>query len=319
MKIAILVFEQERKELLIGSQMIHDKFIEMGHTVDVLRERELYMMFNGNKDALYWKGKKLPKYDAVVVRPSFSAYPSIHAALIRQFELQGYLVLNPHTGVHRTKNKIRTLQLMHHKKTPMPKTAIVFDAPTIDYLTQEFKYPVILKSAFGAGGSGIFIAESRRSMQSIADYLLKKNEPIKIQEYIAESKGKDIRIFVVGNKVAAAMERSAKKGDFRSNFHKGGSVKAIEVTDAEKKIALRAAKYMGLDIAGVDVLRTKKGPVIIEVNSQPGLEGITKATGVDVAKKIVKYTERCVKARKKNSKKSSAVKRLLKKIPKIEG
>jgi ribosomal protein S6--L-glutamate ligase len=319
MKIAILVFENERKELFIGSQMIFDKFVEMGHDVDVLRERELYIMFNGKKEALYRAGEKLPKYDAVFVRPSFSSDPSIHAALIRQFELQGYLVLNGHAGVHRAKNKIRTLQLMHHKKTAMPKTAIVFDAPSIDFLTKEFKYPVILKSAYGAGGSGIFIAESKRSMQSIADYLLKKNEPIKIQEYIAESKGKDLRLFVVGGKVVATMQRSAKKGDFRSNFHKGGSVKSIEPTTEEVKMATRAAKYMGLDIAGVDILRTKKGPVIIEVNSQPGLEGITKATGVDVAKKIVKYTEKCVNARKKNSKKTTAVKRLLKKIPKIEG
>lgn len=320
MKIAILVFPKERNELLPGTQLLHDKIIERGHTVDVVCESDVYIMFDGKKDVLYRNGKKLPKFDAVIVRPAIGSDPSIHAAFIRQFELQGYLVLNGHTGVHRAKNKIRTLQLMHHKKTSMPKTAVIFSEESIDHVVKEFKYPVIVKSAYGVGGSGIFIAESRRSMRSIADYLLKKNDnPIKIQEYIAESKGKDLRLFVVGGKVVATMQRSARKGDFRSNLHKGGSGKAIEPTEEEKKMAVRAVKYIGLDISGVDILRTKNGPVIIEVNSNPGLSGITKYAKVDVAEKIVKYAEKRIKEHKKNSKKSSAVKRLLKKIPKIEG
>jgi ribosomal protein S6--L-glutamate ligase len=300
MNIAILVFEQERKELLVGSRMICEKFEDMGHTVSVLRERELYIMFNGKKKALCSGGKCLSDFDAVVVRPSFASDPSIHASLIRQFELQGYLVINTHAGVHRTKNKIRTLQLLHHHNISMPKTVVLFDVSSVDHVMSEFKYPVILKSAYGAGGSGIFIAESKRSMIPIAEYLLRKNDPIKIQEYIAESKGKDLRLFVVGKKVVAAMQRSAKKGDFRSNFHKGGVVKNVEPTEVERKMAIKASLDMSLDIAGVDILRTKNGPVIIEINSQPGLEGITKATGIDVAKTIVDYTCKRAKIRKKN-------------------
>jgi len=210
-------------------------------------------------------------------------------------------VINTHSAVHRAKNKIRTLQLLHHYGIPMPKTVVLFGDEILDVVMHEFQYPVVVKSAYGAGGSGVFIAESKRSLKPVVEHFLKriKTEPIKIQEYIAESKGKDLRLFVVGKHVVATMQRSAKKGEFRSNFHKGGTVKSIDPTAEEVKMALDASIGLGLDISGVDILRTKKGPVIIEVNSQPGLEGITKATGIDVAKKIIEYVQRRVDQRKK--------------------
>jgi len=305
MHIALLVFEQEKKELLPGSKMFMKKARAMGHRVSVLREHDLYVLYDGRRESLHREGKPLGKYDAVVVRPSFASDPSIHASLIRQFELQGYLVINTHSAVHRAKNKIRTLQLLHHYEIPMPKTVVLFGEGNLDVVMSEFRYPVIVKSAYGAGGSGVFIAESKRSLKPVVEHLLKrtKTEPIKIQEYIAESKGKDLRVFVVGKRVVAAMQRSARKGEFRSNFHKGGNVKGIVPTDEEIQMAVDASRGLGLDIAGVDILRTKKGPVIIEVNSQPGLEGISKASGVDVAAEIVKYVERRVATRRKKTQK----------------
>lgn len=311
MHMALLVFDQEKEKLLPGSKMLVKKARELAHRVTILRERELYILYDGKRESLFRAGKPVAKFDAVVVRPSFSSDPSIHASLIRQFELQGYLVINTHSAVHRAKNKVRTLQLLHHYGIPMPKTAVLFGESNLDQVMREFRYPVIMKSAYGSGGAGVFIAESRRSLKPVVEHLLKrgKTEPIKIQEYIAEAKGKDLRLFVVGSHVVAAMQRAAKKGEFRSNFHQGGSVKGIVPTPEEVKMAVDASRGVGLDISGVDILRTKKGPVIIEVNSQPGLEGISEATGVDVARKIVEYVERRVLARKRKSPKPTKERR----------
>ncbi len=303
MHFAILVFGQEDKKLLPGSRAIVKSARKRGHRMTILREKDLYLLFDGNRECLHNKnGKPLPKYDAVIARPSFASDPSIHASLIRQFELQGQLVINKHTGVHRAKNKVRTLQLLHHYQIPMPKTVVLFGSENIDKVMSEFKYPVVVKSAYGAGGSGVFIAETKRSLKPVVEHLLRSKssnkEPIKIQEYIHESKGKDLRLFVVGRRVVAAMQRSAQKGEFRSNFHKGGNVKGITPTEQEVTMSIQAALNMGLDISGVDILRTKRGPMIIEVNAQPGLEGITKASGIDVAAEIMKFVERKAKQRK---------------------
>jgi ribosomal protein S6--L-glutamate ligase len=307
MRFAILVFGKEENKLLSGAKAIAKAARARKHTVSILKERELYLLFDGTRECLHKNGKPLPKFDAVIVRPGFPGDPSIHAALIRQFELEGFLVINGHVGVHRAKNKVRTLQLLHHHQIPMPKTVVLFGTQNINTVMNEFQYPVIVKSAYGAGGSGIFIAESRRSLKPVVEYLLSNKasnrEPIKIQEYIGESKGKDLRLFVVGKKVVAAMQRSAQRGEFRSNFHKGGNVKAIEPTEEENTMAVQASREMGLDIGGVDILRTKRGPMIIEVNSYPGVEGIAKATGKDIGGMIVKYVEKKVNKRKARTRK----------------
>ena len=318
MHFAVLVFGQEDNKLLSGSKAMVKSARARKHRVSILREKELYLLFDGTRKCLHNKnGKPLPKFDAVIVRPSFSSDPSIHASLIRQFELEGYLVINKHTGVHRAKNKVRTLQLLHHYQISMPKTVVLFGSQNIDKIMNEFKYPVIVKSAYGAGGSGVFIAESKRSLMPVVEHLLRSKsgnkEPIKIQEYIKESKGKDLRLFVVGKRVVATMQRSAKKGEFRSNFHKGGNVKSIVPTDDEVKMSVLASMNMGLDISGVDILRTKRGPMIIEVNAQPGLEGIMQATGVDVATEIIRFVERRVRMRRKK------IRPIRENVKKIEG
>lgn len=304
MKLAILTFPKEKKELFPGTAAIHKSMIDRGHKVTLLCETDLHLRF-GKKTKIYHNDKPIPKFDAVFVRPCFNHDPSIHSALIRQFELNGHLVINGYLGVHRSKNKIRTLQLLAHHGLPMPKTVLLFGAENLETVLKDFTLPLVVKAAYGAGGSGIFICESKRSLQSVVDFMLKENggysavHPIKIQEYIKESKGKDLRLFVVGKKVVAAMERSAKKGDFRSNFHKGGSVKSVKTTLKEQRLAVKAAQHMGLQVSGVDILRSKNGPLILEVNSNPGLEGITKATGIDVAGEVVKYIERKVRGKKK--------------------
>ncbi len=315
MHIAILSFRLRERGLLLGTTMIKDAIEKAGHQVTILYENEIQIRY-GQRPNIFINGEPLIGLDAIIVRPAFKRDPSIHSSIIRQLELNGYLVINGYLGVHRAKNKIRTLQLLDHFDLPMPKTVVLFSGEGLNNTLKDFSFPVVIKSAYGSGGTGIFIAETKRSAAPIIEYLLKgegSNDPIKIQEYIKESKGKDLRVFVVGKTIVAAMQRSAKKGDFRANFHKGGSVHSVELTEDEKRIAIAASQHMGLNISGVDLLRTKNGPVIIEVNSCPGLEGITEATGIDIAGLIVKYVEKKVRSRRnklglreKSSKKSEA-------------
>lgn len=301
MHLAILTFGSKKAELAPGTALIKAEAEQCGHTIDVIYERDVQIRYGTNPN-LYVSDEPLPNYDAIIVRPLFNRDPSIHSSIIRQFELNGHLVINGYLGVHRAKNKIRTLQLLDHFNLPMPKTVVLFGSEHVEKMLKGFSFPVVVKAAYGSGGTGIFIAESKRSVMPIIEYLLKegdKKDPIKIQEYIKESKGKDLRLFVVGKKMVAAMQRSAKKGEFRANFHQGGSVKGIKPTEEEINLAIKATRHMGLNIAGVDILRTQNGPVIIEVNSCPGLEGITKATGINVAGEVISYVEKKVRSRRK--------------------
>lgn len=293
MRIGILTFVSGKQQIAVGTQSIVDEAKRRGHDVTILYSRHVGLVF-GNGKTLTYKGQILQKrdFDVILVRPGFTADPSVNASVIKQFQLAGFYVLNGYIGVFRAKNKIRTLQMLNHFGMPVPKTHVLSDASLLGESAKDFTFPVIIKTIFGTHGTGVFIAESMRSLAPIVDYLTKKEHgPVKLQEYIEEAKGKDIRVFVCGKKIIAAMERSAKKGEFRANFHKGGSVGTVELSDEEKRLAIRATLVLGLDIAGVDILRTKKGPKIIEVNSNPGLEGISKASGVDVAGKLVNFIE----------------------------
>ncbi|MBI2551594.1 RimK family alpha-L-glutamate ligase [Candidatus Uhrbacteria bacterium] len=302
MRFAILTFELERKELKVGTKMLVKRARELGHRVTVIREHELQIRFGGEGPSVLYKGKPLPEFDAIIVRPGIREDPSVHAALLRQLELEGLLVINGYLGVHRAKNKIRTLQLLDHFGLPVPKTVVIFSATELESAIADFSFPLILKTAYGSGGTGVFIAESKRSLKPFLQYLThaggNPNTPVKIQEYIKEAKGKDLRVFVVGKEVVAAMERTAKQGEFRANVHQGGSAAHADITEEEKRLCIEATRRLGLNIAGVDMLRRKSGPVIIEVNSYPGLGGISQATGVDVAGAVVRYAERKVNKRR---------------------
>jgi ribosomal protein S6--L-glutamate ligase len=293
MKIGLLTFVSNKKKLAKGTKSIIKEAKDRGHSVKVFYAPKVGLAF-GNGKKLTYKGKRVDpeKYDVIIVRPGFTKDPSVNSSVIKQFQLAGFYVLNGYVGVFRAKNKIRTLQMLDHFGVAVPKTVVVEDPHLLEEAAYELKFPVIIKSIYGTHGRGVFIAESKRSLSPIVEYLIAKEKgPASVQEYIGEAKGKDLRVFVLGKKIVAAMERVAKSGEFRSNFHKGGSVGVADLSPEERKMAVRAAQVMGLDISGVDILRTKTGPKVIEVNSNPGLEGITKASGVDVAGKIVSFME----------------------------
>ncbi|MFH0857307.1 MAG: RimK family alpha-L-glutamate ligase, partial [Candidatus Magasanikbacteria bacterium] len=202
--------------------------------------------------------------------------------------------VNSHLPVLRAKNKLRTLQILNKHRLPIPKTYLLRSQHYIDDVIKEVgKFPVILKTIYGSHGSGVSIVESKRGLRSIVDLLTSEygSLPIVIQEYVREAKGKDIRVFIVGKRIVGAMERvAAKRGEFRSNFKLGGRVRVAELSEEEKKCAFASVRACGLDFAGVDILRTNSGPKILEVNANPGLEGITLATGRDIAGELIKYT-----------------------------
>ncbi|MFA6130673.1 MAG: RimK family alpha-L-glutamate ligase [Patescibacteria group bacterium] len=297
MHIGILTFVSAKKQIAIGTSRIIAEARARGHEVTVLYRPYIGLVF-GNGKTLTYKGKVLePKdLDVILVRPGFTEDPSVNSSIIKQFQLAGFFVLNGYIGVFRAKNKIRTLQMLDHFKVPVPKTVVVEDLALLQTAAEEFKFPVIIKAVHGTHGRGVFLAESARSLQPIVEYLTtKEHGPVTVQEYIHEAKGKDLRIFVLRKRVIAAMERTAKSGEFRANFHKGGTVSVADLTKEERLMAIKATRILGLDLAGVDILRTKHGPKVIEVNSNPGLEGISLATGIDVSKKIVDFLERCVR------------------------
>jgi ribosomal protein S6--L-glutamate ligase len=206
-------------------------------------------------------------------------------------------------AVMRAKNKLKTLQLLSKQNVPVPKTYIVSETQSLDSIVEDIgPFPVILKAMAGSHGSGVSIIESRRGLKSIIDMLVRNEaaEPVMLQEYIKESSGKDIRVFIVGRRIVGAMERIAtRRGEFRSNFHLGGRVRVATMSRTEKDVAFAAIAACKLDFAGVDIIRTKSGPKVLEVNANPGLEGITKATGRDIAGEIIKYAARKAARRKR--------------------
>lgn len=293
MNIGILTFVSNKKKLAVGTKSIIKTLKERGHKVKVFYAPRVGLVF-GNGKTITYEGKEIStdKWDVIVVRPGFTADPSVNSSIIKQFQLAGFYVINGYIGVFRAKNKIRTLQMLDHFDIPVPKTVVVEDATVLEEAAMEFRFPVIIKSIYGTHGRGVFLAESQRSLKPIVEYLtVKEKGPVSVQEYIKEAKGKDLRVFVLGKKIVATMERVAKAGEFRANFHKGGSVGVADLSAEEKRISIKATQVLGLDISGVDILRTKSGPKIIEVNSNPGLEGISKASGVNVAEKIANFIE----------------------------
>ena len=293
MHIAILVYKTEHNQFLPGSIALKECAESMGHKVTLLNELDIQVRF-GLKPSLLYLEKPFPNFDVILTRPLFKKDPSVYTTLIHQFELEGFLVMNDAKGIQNARNKIKTLQILSDNMLPVPKTVIISSSEQLDCVMKNFKFPVIIKAPYGIGGKETFIAESLRALRPLVEFLLKElptKDPIQVQEYIEESHGKDLRLFVVGKKVVATMQRSAKEGDFRSNLHRGGTCKVMKPTKKEIELALEAVRVVGLDIAGVDILRTKSGPMIIEINSTPGFEGIKLATGIDVAYEIIEYVE----------------------------
>ncbi|MBT0586463.1 30S ribosomal protein S6--L-glutamate ligase [Alteromonas oceanisediminis] len=285
MRIAIL----SRNPKLYSTRRLKEAGIEMGHEVDVVDTMHCYMDITSNNPSVRYKGRTLPKYDAII--PRIGASVSFYGtSVVRQFEMMGTYSINESVAISRSRDKLRSLQLLSRKGIGMPRTGFANHPDRIDDLIKNVGgAPVVIKLLEGTQGIGVVLAETAKTAEAIIEAFMGLGANILIQEYIKEAGGADIRCLVVGDKVIAAMKRQAAPGEFRSNLHRGGSASIVKLTPDERKTAVAAANTMGLNMAGVDILRSKNGPVVMEVNSSPGLEGIETATGKNIAGMIIEH------------------------------
>ena len=294
MKLAIL----SRNSKLYSTQRLVEAGRVRGHSVRVLDPLRCYMRIAPGDFQMHYKGKELTDFDAVI--PRIGASVTFYGtAVLRQFEMMGSYTPNGSEAILRARDKLHCHQLLARQGIGLPKT-VFGDNPddTADLLAMLGKPPHVIKLTEGTQGTGVILAERASSSRSVIEAFRGLYANFIVQEFIGEAKGADLRCFVVGNRVVASMRRQAKPGEFRSNLHRGGSAKAVELSDEERDIAIRAARVMGLGVAGVDLLRSRRGPLVLEVNSSPGLEGIEGATGVDVAGEIIDYIDRRLRARR---------------------
>lgn len=302
MKIAIL----SRNTKLYSTQRLVAAARERGHIVRVLDPLRCYMKISPGKFQLNYKGKPLTGVDAVIPRIGASV-TRYGTAVLRQLELMGAYTPNSSDAILRARDKLRCHQLLAGEGIGLP-TTVFGDNPddTTDLLGMLGKPPHVVKLIEGSQGNGVVLAESLSASRSVIEAFRGLYANFLVQEFVAEAQGADIRCFVVGDRVVAAMHRQAEAGEFRSNLHRGGQASSVELTPAENKTALRAAKVMGLEVAGVDLLRSRKGPLVLEVNSSPGLEGIEGASGVDVAGAIIEHVVSRVPGRSRPARRRSA-------------
>lgn len=267
----------------------------LGHTLEVFDTSNCKMVFEKKPHVLI--NNKRPRFRTLLVRVgAYTNLVELQSTIIRQFELMGVHTINSFDATMAAKNKIKQIQMLSTHRIAMPKTLVVHSSLFVNEIADSIgSFPVIIKMPYGAKGMGVVLIESKRGLRSLLDSITDTDDgqlsgSVIVQEYIQESSGKDIRIFIVGNKIVAAMERVAmQKDEFRSNFSLGGKIQVATLTSQEKRLALRATAALGLDISGVDIIRSKRGPQVLEVNANPGLKGITEATGKDVAGEIIKY------------------------------
>jgi ribosomal protein S6--L-glutamate ligase len=297
MKIAIL----SNGNANYSTKRLVEEAEKRGHSVKVIKYKNCYISLDQKHPEVFYKGKKVGKFDAILPRIS-NSMTRYGCAIVRQFEMQGVWTASSSIAITRARDKLRSAQILTKNGVDTPKTLVSRNTADIDDLIEQIGLPVIIKLATGTHGNGVVLADTKKAAKSALQAFYLYNEDgtnILLQEYIKESAGTDIRAFVVGSRVVASMQRQSLDDDFRSNLHKGGEGKIIKLTDEEKKIAVRAAKAMGLHIAGVDLMRSDRGPLVLEVNASPGF-GIEKVTGRNVAEKIIEYIEH--NATRKNSK-----------------
>ena len=285
MKIAIL----SRNARLYSTRRLVEAGRERGHTVRVLDPLRCYMRIAAGAFEVHYSGRALRGFDVLIPRigASITFYGT---AVVRQFEMMGVHTPNGSDAIQRARDKLRSLQLLAREGLDLPAT-VFGDNPddTRDLLTLLGEAPHVIKLNEGAQGQGVLLAEKRAAAQGMIDAFRTVYANFIVQEFIREADGTDLRCFVIGDRVAAAMQRRAPEGDFRANIHRGGSAHPVELSAGETEAALRAARAMGLGIAGVDLLRSARGPLVLEVNSSPGLEGIEAASGVDVAGAVIDH------------------------------
>jgi len=287
-----------------STKRIKEEAIKRGHEVEVIKYRECYASIEQNNPTVSYRGIDLAGFDAVIPRiaANMTRYGS---AIVRQLEMQGVYSASSSIAIARSRDKLRSLQLLAKAGVGIPKTVVSRNSTDIDDLLDKLGgTPVIIKLARGTHGNGVVLAESKKAAKSVLQALYITNEDgtnVLLQEFIEESAGTDIRVFVVGGRVVASMKRQSLDDDFRSNLHKGGEGTSVKLTDEERKTAIKAARALGLNIAGVDLMRSKRGPLVLEVNASPGF-GIEKVTGRDVASSIIEYIEQNAKRRNKKDK-----------------
>lgn len=298
MKIALLT----RNPKLYSHQRLIETAEKRGHEIVPLDYLKCYMNITSKKPELRYMGEKLEGFEAVIPRIAAS-HTFYGLAVLRQFEMMGVYPLNESVAIGRSRDKLRSLQLLARDGVGLPVTAFANDSKRADDLLGIVGgAPVVIKLLEGTQGIGVVLSETHKSAKSVVEAFHGADIAILVQEFIKEAEGRDIRVLVIGRRIVAAMERTGAKGDFRSNLHRGGSAKVVELTSAEKSTALKAAKSMGLNVAGVDMLRSAHGPVVMEVNSSPGLEGIEQTSGVDVALAMINFIEKHAKPNKTKTK-----------------
>lgn len=289
MRIALL---SRAKNRLHSNRRIVEAAEQRGHEIDYVHTLNCYMDIESHAPSVHLAGQKLPFYDAII--PRIGASVTFYGcAVLRQFEMMGSFPLNESVAITRSRDKLRSLQILARAGIGLPMTGFAHSTKnTQDLINLVGGAPLVVKLLEGTHGKGIVLAETRKAAETIIDAFRQIRANFLVQEYIKEAKGADIRAFVVGNRVVASMMRQAGEGEFRSNLHRGGTASLIRLTPEERSTAVRSARKMGLNVAGVDILRSNHGPVVMEVNSSPGLEGIENATGKDIAGMMIEFLEK---------------------------
>lgn len=288
MKIAIL----SRNAKLYSTRRLVEAAKTREHEVRVLDVLRCYMNIASHRPSIHYKGEALTGFDAVI--PRIGASVTFYGtAVLRQFEMIGVYPLSESVAITRSRDKLRSLQLLARKGIGLPVTGFAHAPDEIDDLVKMVGgAPVVIKLLEGTQGIGVVLAENKKAAQSVIEAFMGLKAHILVQEFIKETAGSDIRCFIIGDKVVAAMKRQAPEGEFRSNLHRGGTASLVRITPEERSTAIRAAQTMGLNVAGVDILRSNHGPLVMEVNSSPGLEGIESATGKDIAIQVIEFIEK---------------------------
>ncbi|MEK9748519.1 MAG: 30S ribosomal protein S6--L-glutamate ligase [Pseudomonadales bacterium] len=287
MKIAIL----SRNKSLYSTRRLIEAAETRGHEVEVLDVLRCYMNITSHRPGIHYKGRDLNGFDAVI--PRIGASVTFYGtAVSRQFEMMGVYTLNESVAISRSRDKLRSMQLLSRRGIGLPVTGFANKPDDIsDLIEMVGGAPLVIKLLQGTQGIGVVLAETRKAAESVIQSFFGLNVSVLVQEYIREAGGADIRCFVVGDKVVASIKRQAREGEFRSNIHRGGTATEVRITPEERSTAVRAAKTMGLNVCGVDILRSNHGPVVMEVNSSPGLEGIERVTQKDLAGLIIEFLE----------------------------
>ncbi|MGD1705141.1 30S ribosomal protein S6--L-glutamate ligase [Dapis sp. BLCC M229] len=291
MKIAVLSTDPT----LYSTRKLVEAGEKRGHEVQVIDYLRCYMNITSMKPQVIYMGQPLEGFDAII--PRIGASQTFYGtAVVRQFEMMGVFTANPSQAISRSRDKLRCLQLLAREGIGLPVTGFANSTQDIDGLINTVGgAPLVIKLLEGTQGIGVVLAETYQAAKSVIEAFRGLNANILVQEFIEEAGGADLRCFVVGDRVIAAIKRQGPEGEFRSNLHRGGKAEKIKFSPEERSTAMRSAKAMGLRVAGVDLLRSNRGPVVMEVNSSPGLEGIETATGVDVSGKIIEFLEKNIR------------------------